>query len=452
MKPLDDQLRETASLYVLNLLEGDEKVAFEEEIARDSQLADHIVELEDNLGYLAWSSEQYAPPSGGFKGIRERIREEKQLTASPFFSRKTWMTASWAAAACLLIGLGSLLLLQQNQSVNPDTLSQYDESLRELITENRQLMRKTLELTQENQQLASNVYTRDQQTEEMRQYIENLNTFLEKAGFTPYNLASSANAPQRHNPTYSYTGPKRPEGVASLLVVPLDDPNNPRESATFEKLYGQILPALTSMLGEAALDPSSSDGSLAKAGGGSQSGSDYIPSEDREAEQGTPTSNRQQMLDLINQNPDALNDSLTVDDSGNASDELGPSIEEAAENLAENLAEDIDQQKIPATGFAVVNQDARQGFLSVQNLPLADDSFDYQIFITDANSGQIHSPGLLPKDPNGTPIEFPLPEGVNAQNIFVTVEPAGGSDLPTGERVLDRPIGAAAPSTGAPGP
>jgi anti-sigma-K factor RskA len=90
------------------------------------------------------------------------------------------------------------------------------------------------------------------------------------------------------------------------------------------------------------------------------------------------------------------------------------------------------------SGSLLLDKQNNQAVLIVQNLPaLAEDQI-YQIWLIEPDEGRV-SAGLFRPDSGGTYIAKVLSSTqplTNYLGIGVTIEPAGGSDAPTGKRVL----------------
>jgi anti-sigma-K factor RskA len=89
-----------------------------------------------------------------------------------------------------------------------------------------------------------------------------------------------------------------------------------------------------------------------------------------------------------------------------------------------------------ATGMLVISADGEHGTLVVDGLPALDASKQYQLWLI--QDGQRTSGGVFSVDSEGYGslwITSPKPL-ISYQSVGITVEPAGGSPAPTGERVL----------------
>jgi anti-sigma-K factor RskA len=89
-----------------------------------------------------------------------------------------------------------------------------------------------------------------------------------------------------------------------------------------------------------------------------------------------------------------------------------------------------------AAGLLVISRDGEHGTLVVDGLPTLDDAHQYQLWLI--HDGQRTSGGVFSADEEGYGslwIYAPEPL-ISYEGFGVTIEPAGGSPGPTGERVL----------------
>lgn len=89
-----------------------------------------------------------------------------------------------------------------------------------------------------------------------------------------------------------------------------------------------------------------------------------------------------------------------------------------------------------ATGMLIVSADGEHGTLVVDGLPYLDPERQYQLWLI--QDGQRTSGGVFSVDPEGYgSLWISSPQPLSSYSGFgVTVEPAGGSPGPTGEKVL----------------
>jgi anti-sigma-K factor RskA len=89
-----------------------------------------------------------------------------------------------------------------------------------------------------------------------------------------------------------------------------------------------------------------------------------------------------------------------------------------------------------ATGLLVISRDGEHGTLVVDGLPSLDATQQYQLWLI--RNGQRTSGGVFSADEEGYgSLWISAPDPLISYDSFgVTIEPAGGSPGPTGERVL----------------
>ncbi len=89
-----------------------------------------------------------------------------------------------------------------------------------------------------------------------------------------------------------------------------------------------------------------------------------------------------------------------------------------------------------ATGMLVISSDGEHGTLVVDGLPVLDESQQYQLWLI--RDGSRTSGGVFSVDVEGYgSLWITAPEPlISYQAVGITIEPAGGSPGPTGERVL----------------
>ena len=93
-----------------------------------------------------------------------------------------------------------------------------------------------------------------------------------------------------------------------------------------------------------------------------------------------------------------------------------------------------------ATGFVLISADGQDGALVVDGLPPLDEDYEYQLWLI--RGGERTSGAIFSTDENsygGTRIRAPL-SLLEYSSVGITIEPAGGSPQPTGERVLGGPL------------
>ena len=90
-----------------------------------------------------------------------------------------------------------------------------------------------------------------------------------------------------------------------------------------------------------------------------------------------------------------------------------------------------------ASGFVIISSDGENGVLVVDELPQMDEQYEYQLWLE--RSGSITSGAVFPVDESGyRGMRIGAPETLLLySSVRVTIEPAGGSEKPTGDTVLD---------------
>jgi anti-sigma-K factor RskA len=93
-----------------------------------------------------------------------------------------------------------------------------------------------------------------------------------------------------------------------------------------------------------------------------------------------------------------------------------------------------------ASGMVVISPDGRNGVIVVDGLPLLDTGQEYQLWLT--RNGQRISGALFTVDEDGyAGRRIVAPDSLLEYTaVGITIEPAGGSPAPTGDRVLGGPL------------
>jgi len=102
---MNEQLEEQASLYVLDLLEPEEKSAFEVQLAINSELRTQVNMLRDMAANFAHGAPLREPPAHLESRILNAIRSD-QPTVSKSSASVNWLP--WALAACLAVACALL--------------------------------------------------------------------------------------------------------------------------------------------------------------------------------------------------------------------------------------------------------------------------------------------------------------------------------------------------------
>jgi len=105
----DERTEELASLYALGLLDADEARSFEDEMARDPELARLVERLQNAAAALAQNVPPREPPAYLKERILAEISASKKIVPFPK-KQNVWLP--WALAACLAV-VASLLALER---------------------------------------------------------------------------------------------------------------------------------------------------------------------------------------------------------------------------------------------------------------------------------------------------------------------------------------------------
>lgn len=106
---IDERTEELAALYALDLLPPEEKSAFADRLARDTDLRRLVAELHESSAQLAHAAPSAPPPAD----LRARVlRDAAPRGEVVKFPRNSWVPWSIAAALALMGALGSQVYLK----------------------------------------------------------------------------------------------------------------------------------------------------------------------------------------------------------------------------------------------------------------------------------------------------------------------------------------------------
>jgi anti-sigma-K factor RskA len=107
---IDERNQELAALHALDLLEGQERAAFEASLAGDAELSNLVRELRESAADFALTAPQLSPPPALKTRLMERISSTSSAPASSAkivtFPRS--VVVPWAIAASFAVGCGWL--------------------------------------------------------------------------------------------------------------------------------------------------------------------------------------------------------------------------------------------------------------------------------------------------------------------------------------------------------
>jgi len=117
---IDERQQEQAALYVLDLLEGAERLAFEAELAQSAELRQLVAELRDASSHLAFNAPAVSPTAELKARILAQIARTPQPALAPVIRPAVFSLTRllpWAAAAAIAIGCAWLAGLYQVSSL-----------------------------------------------------------------------------------------------------------------------------------------------------------------------------------------------------------------------------------------------------------------------------------------------------------------------------------------------
>ncbi len=119
---IDETQEELASLYALDLLEGDEKVEFEKALAANPQLAEFVVELRESTTALAWVAKSDGPSPELRSRLMESFAPAQKGGRNKVVRFLTQGPIAWGLAACFAIAALTLQLRYQAAHTEANTL------------------------------------------------------------------------------------------------------------------------------------------------------------------------------------------------------------------------------------------------------------------------------------------------------------------------------------------
>lgn len=146
---IDERHEESAALYALDLLEGEERAAFETELARNAELRALTEQLRETGAQLA----HLAPAAAPSPFLRDRVLASAEARTTR--ARRWPGMVAWAAAACLGLGTGvvgwqALQLKRESETQRGIAgRARLDaETIARALDAERELMRRTAESLQ----------------------------------------------------------------------------------------------------------------------------------------------------------------------------------------------------------------------------------------------------------------------------------------------------------------
>lgn len=498
---IDLHTEELAALYVLDLLNGRERQAFEARMDKDAELCRYVRSLADDTAMLALAAPRVAPPADIMSRVEASIDAQELPTPFSFWSALNRVPAAWPMAACLMLTCTVFFLMAERIADSTSgNIAAFDpkNEASAIRYELNERMRQLEEMELENKQLKQSL-----------SQIENSLNTLASAGNTDDDDDGDSDARRTDGLTreqarlqkevdklvqlasiYSNSGP----GLARLTVIELsDEPPGDYPSGFAENALRLLGEQLNHAVGGPTI-------AMAQNPIGPQqtvpADSPPVPEGKNVESEETITLDAETAKNLIGGNSGAIvtlssGEVLVADSAFTSGENLGQSttaldtqstttssvthetdegdritltvnslgsMNRAAGNSGTNRVPDNipDESVISGnastpyyapSGFVVWDDTQQVGTIGFYDLQRANDGEVYQIWAVDPTRNKPVNVGILPeleKDAaylNGR-IYFTVENTkLSPTNIFITAEPQGGSTAPTGPKVLQGPWG-----------
>lgn len=496
---IDNNTQELATLYVLDLLNGRDRQAFEARMDRDPELCSYVRSLADDTALIALAAPRVKPPADMMARVEAALDAPQSSKVVSFWNAINRVPSAWPMAACLMLTCTVFFLMADRIADSTSgNLSAFDpktdpvsiryelnERIRELERvelENKQLKRSLSQIENSLRTLSglshASIRDDDDSADSVTSGLSREQIRLQKEVDKLVQLAA----------IYSDSGP----GLARLTVIELsDEPPGDYPSGFAENALRLLSEQLNSAVGgptiALAQSPINHQQNVPADSPPVPEGANVQPAEtitldertvqnligntgnvalsDTASHDGSFMNGQTLTLDgavntetisttasITHQTEDGDLITLTVNSIGNNSSARLPSGT-AQGNTSANTPDDAviagtDNTPYYAPSGFVVWDDTRQvgtiGFYDLQRPP---EGQVYQIWAVDPTRSKPVNVGILPeleKDAaylNGR-IYFTVENTkLNPTNIFITAEPAGGSATPSGLRVLQGPWG-----------
>ena len=195
---IDERSQELASLYALDLLEGQEHAAFESSLTSNTELSNLVRELRESAADFALTAPQLSPPPALKARLMERIGSSSAAaTSTKIIPFPRAIVIPWAIAASFAVGCGWLSHLyfssesERIQLRDRQTLAAMEvrgaevqvEAERVIATHDMENARKQIsELSQQVAASTAQLSERDKAIAALGQKLEGLNNASETAG------------------------------------------------------------------------------------------------------------------------------------------------------------------------------------------------------------------------------------------------------------------------------
>ncbi len=419
---IDPRTEETAALYALSLLRGRERQKFEEQLEKDAELSAYVQSLNNDLALLALHAPPVPPPPNVLPKILRSIDLEARGRPRHLFAYINRIPTAWPLAASLFLSFTVLFLVAERAGMG--ILPPHPESettvtagalVQERIQQLAKLAEEKAELFRMLEQSQENLWRSEQTLDEWEQELDSLRHERERISRELQKMTDIAAMYRVSHPNMSrltvieltakplkqgesslldHLLPSVYEGIAAELGVPGMVP-----------LRGLEIPQISRDLPDLAMGPF-------RIGEGPQTAGPVPP---------TPT-------DALSLAADSASISMWGAEMGDPAVLAGPTVEKGDRQSQETVYE--------PSGFVVY--ESGRGVLSVFDLPKPPARKVYQAWVSDpARDAPLNAGTMVLLEDGSGRFAFQLPDAqVQPNDFFITVEPEGGSSLPTGEVIL----------------
>lgn len=506
---IDIQTEELAALYVLDLLNGRDRQAFEARMDRDPELCRYVRSLADDTAMLALAAPRVKPPADIMARVEAALDSQDSPKVISFWSAINRVPAAWPMAACLMLTCTVFFLMAERIADSTSgNLSAFDPK-NDPVTIRYELNERIRQLEQmelENQRLKQSLSQIENSIKALSgsalasSQVDDEPSDSASAGLTreQIRLQKEVDKLVQLAAIYSDSGP----GLARLTVIELSDeppgdypsgfaenalrllgeqlnsavggpsiavaqsPINPQqavlansppvpESANAKPAETITLDEQTAknLVGGTSFGASDGSANVAAADNGQAKNADDMAFFNASPEPVYGNATLSSSSSFTHETDDGDRITLTVNSIANNSGARVGSGTNQVSSTPSNVPDDSviagnDSTPFYAPSGFVVWDDTRQvGTIGFYDLQRAPDGQVYQIWAVDPTRSKPVNVGILPdieKDAaylNGR-IYFTVENTkLSPTNIFITAEPTGGSDTPSGRRVLQGPWG-----------
>ncbi len=486
---VDANAKELTSLYVLDLLDDDERAEFESQLESFPELGDYVAEVRDVVGAVALTAPPHQADPETLEKIQRRVIPPSKIARlADAGSRLLALRGGWPVAAALALFLGWQVTDrvitrssaanhhaepsqpgdESGTTISPSTRADGSSSAGTAATDEEKHLWSILRKAG-----AKDAYELIQDFEGMKKELAHL-TKINDARYNPVPGRSPMVIIEMHDPNAQDLETAEP-------VLPSEAVNDIVAAGIIEATKEETTPA------------EESDGTLGSTSGVSFTGDDSSSEGQLRISSGMPP------LGLLNLPPgesilhldlpihDAARYNLTTDGNGNYYDgnnhiiwrrtangsaHIGmrptqpiresdfPFVPDPPKPTEPTAVTEVDAvqtpensvgreeaavaQRAPSRAWTFFNESDGSASIIVQNLPELAEETAFQLWFPHPESEEPVNAGLLPPDlmDGFGRVDFELPKGFSPERFFLTIEPINGlhgSKTPTGATILEGP-------------